>query len=153
MIVFRSIRLVSLRPIQSMRVLGWIPIALLLVSACSSRDSDGARTEQATLPAEAQAGDAITGEPVSIPSDAAAKYFILERGGTPAMPTLLTRRVGPSGSSYSKRVFDCAARTVKYLGNGDTLTELAASTPDPDMGPLVEGSIADVLLQKACSMQ
>ena len=136
-----------------MRVLTWLPTTLLLASACSSPETDGARIEQATPPAAAQAADTVTGEPVSIPSDAAAQYFILERGGTPAMPTLLTRRVGPSGTSYSKRVFDCAARTVKYLGNGDTLAELATSAPDPDMGPLVEGSIADVLSQKACGTQ
>jgi len=119
-----------------MHTLVLVALLLPLFVACSSGGEERAQSqpdapvEQASTPA-----DTVTGEPILIPSDASAQYSILERGGTPSMPTLLTRRVGPSGSSYSKRVFDCSSRTVKYLGNGDTLEELAASTPDPKMGP------------------
>jgi hypothetical protein len=85
-----------------------------------------------------------------IPSDPKATYQILERGKAGANPTLLYKRTGPSGVSYSKRVFDCKNRTTKYLGNGDTLQELKTSTPEPKMYPLVDGSIADGLWARAC---
>lgn len=85
-----------------------------------------------------------------IPSDPKAKYFVLEKGGTKNNPTLVTKRVGPSGTSYAKRIFDCTARTTKYLGDGDTLEEMKKSKPSPNMGPLVEGSIAWHQWRYAC---
>jgi hypothetical protein len=77
-----------------------------------------------------------------IPSDPKATYFVLEKGGTKNNPTLMTKRVGPSGTSYSQRLFDCNAGTVKYLSTGDTTEDMKNSKPDPKMAPLVEGSIA-----------
>lgn len=88
--------------------------------------------------------------PLTIPSDVKAQYFVLDRGGTKAHPTLTTKRVGPSGISYSKRIFDCSVGTVKYLGSGDTLDEVKRSKPDPKMSPLVEGSIAWHQWRYAC---
>ena len=85
-----------------------------------------------------------------IPSDAKAKYFVLERGGSKGMPTLTTKRVGSSGTSYSQRVFDCSTSQVKYLGTGDSLEEMKNSKPDPNMGPLIKGSISWYQWQHAC---
>ena len=87
---------------------------------------------------------------VAIPSDSKARYSILERGGTADMPTLVTKRVGPSGTSYSKRLFDCRGRTWKYLGDGETLEDMRTSRPDKKMSPLVDKSIADYLWNEAC---
>jgi hypothetical protein len=87
---------------------------------------------------------------LSVPSDAKATYFILERGGSADKPTLVTKRVGPSGTSYSKRLFDCSARTWKYLGDGETLEEMRNSKPDAAMTGLVTGSIADYMWKAAC---
>lgn len=67
------------------------------------------------------------------------------------MPTLLTKRVGPSGESYALRVFDCVAATTKYLGVGDSLATLRSSRPDPNMYPLVEGSIAYYKWRHICN--
>jgi hypothetical protein len=86
-----------------------------------------------------------------IPSDAKAQYFVLEKGGTKDMPTMVTKRVGTSGTSYSWRVFDCKAGTVKYLGTGDSLEKMRASKPETNMAPLVEGSIAYYQWRHACS--
>ena len=85
-----------------------------------------------------------------IPSDPKAQYAVLEKGGTKDMPTIVTKRTGSSGTSYSKRVFDCKAATVKYLGTGDSLEKMVASRPDPNMAPLVEGSIAYYQWRHAC---
>ncbi len=87
---------------------------------------------------------------IQIPFDAKAQYFILERGGSTNNPTLVTKRVGSSGTSYSKRLFDCSAGTVKYLGTGDSLEAMSMSKPDANMAPLVDGSIAYYLWREAC---
>lgn len=93
---------------------------------------------------------AIADAPIVVPTDSKATYFILERGGTADKPTLVTKRVGPSGTSYSKRQFDCKAHTFKYLGDGDSLEEMRRSKPDERMGELVEGSISDELWKEVC---
>jgi hypothetical protein len=87
---------------------------------------------------------------VLVPSDPKAKYYVLEKGGTENNPTLTTKRVGASGTSFSKRVFDCKANTFKYLGDGDTIEEMNRSKPGEKMSPLVEGSIAWHLWKHAC---
>lgn len=91
------------------------------------------------------------GTEISIPSDSKARYFILSIGGTTFEPTLLTKRVGPSGVSYTEAVYDCRARTWKYLATGDTMEEMKRSKPDMKMGPLVEGSIAWYKWVYACT--
>lgn len=87
---------------------------------------------------------------LSVPSDPKAQFFVLEKGGSGAERTIVTKRVGPSGTSYSKRLYDCKNNTVKYLGSGDSLAEMASSEPDPKMGPIVEGSIAYYVGLEAC---
>lgn len=87
---------------------------------------------------------------LNIPSDPNARFAVLEVGGDWPNRTIVTRRTGPSGTSYSKRLYDCAAMTVKYLGSGDTLAQMDASPPDPRMGPIVAGSIADYVGREAC---
>jgi hypothetical protein len=88
--------------------------------------------------------------PLSVPSDPKARFFVLEKGGKGAERTILTKRVGPSGTSYSRRLYNCSNSTVKYLGTGDTLDEMKKSKPDPNMGPIVPGSIAFYVGQEAC---
>ncbi|HKR36423.1 MAG TPA: hypothetical protein VJT10_16385 [Steroidobacteraceae bacterium] len=87
---------------------------------------------------------------ISIPSDPKAVYFVLEKSGSGDERTIVTKRVGPSGASYSKRLYNCANNTVKYLGEGDTLAQMAASKPDPQMGPIVVQSIAYFIGLEAC---
>jgi hypothetical protein len=94
----------------------------------------------------AQAAD----KPFKIPTDAKAKYWVLEMGGQWPNRTIVTKRVGSSGTSYSKRLYDCANSTVKYLGSGDTLADMANSKPDKKMAPIVPESIADYVGRRAC---
>lgn len=88
--------------------------------------------------------------PLNIPSDPKAEFFVLEKEGSSAERTIVTKRVGSSGSSYSKRLYNCHNNTVKYLGSGDSLSAMAASKPDPNMGPIVRGSIAYYVGREAC---
>ena len=87
---------------------------------------------------------------LAIPTDARAKYTILEIGGKWPDRTIVTKRVGSSGTSYSKRIYNCSNNTVKYLGSGDTLMEMGRSNPDPKMAPIVQESIADYIGRQAC---
>jgi hypothetical protein len=88
--------------------------------------------------------------PLSVPSDPNAKFFVLEKGGTGSERTIVTKRVGPGGTSYSKRLYNCSNGTVKYLGSGGSLAEMASSKPHANMGPIVTGSIAYYVGIEAC---
>jgi hypothetical protein len=88
--------------------------------------------------------------PLAVPSDPKARFFVLEKAGKGAERTIVTKRVGPSGTSYSRRLYNCSNSTVKYLGNGDTLEDMKKSRPDPNMGPIVQGSIAYYVGLEAC---
>lgn len=90
-------------------------------------------------------------ERILVPSDPKAEYFVMERAGDQAKPILTTRRVGPSGTSFTRRMFDCKAKRVQDLADGDTWDEFKASSKSDAPYPLVEGSIADVLWNNACA--
>ncbi|POG01255.1 hypothetical protein BGP85_22420 [Pseudomonas putida] len=85
-----------------------------------------------------------------IPSDPKASYTILDRDSSGTERTITTKREGASGTSYSRRLYNCAEKTVKYLGSGETIEQMHASKPDPRMGPIIEGSIADYVGAEAC---
>lgn len=87
---------------------------------------------------------------VSVPTDSRASYVVLDKSRNGDMATVTTKREGPSGTSYSKRLYDCKAWTVKYLGDGDTLEQMNSSAPDPNMAPIVDKSIAYYIGQNAC---
>jgi hypothetical protein len=88
--------------------------------------------------------------PLDIQSDIDARYFLVEKAGSPEVPILVIRREGPSGTRYSRRELDCAARTVKSLGSAESLEALAGAEPDASAFPVEEGSIADQLWKHAC---
>ncbi len=87
---------------------------------------------------------------LSVPSDPKAQFFVLEKSGSGSQRTIVTKRVGSSGASYSKRLYNCADSTMKYLGTGDSLASMNKSNPDPNMSPIVQGSIAYYVGLEAC---
>lgn len=97
-------------------------------------------------------GPVLAGEyPIAIKTDSRGEYFVVEKGGSPERPTLLVKWVGPDGKPYYvKRMFDCRARTVQYLGEGDTPEQAAKLLPDQKMSPADEGSIAGQLANHVC---
>lgn len=86
----------------------------------------------------------------SIQTDSKAKYTIIDKTLNGPMATITTMREGPSGTSYSQRLYDCTSWTVKYLGDGDTLEQMKASKPDDGMSSIVDNSIAYYIGQRAC---
>lgn len=86
----------------------------------------------------------------SVPSDPHARFFVLEKEGGGGIYTIVTKRVGTQYISFSKRLYDCAENTVKYLGSGDSLDAMEKSKPDERMGPIIKGSIAYYVALQVC---
>ncbi|OAT21106.1 hypothetical protein M979_0335 [Buttiauxella noackiae ATCC 51607] len=87
---------------------------------------------------------------IHIPTDSKASYTVLEKGNLGGLRTIVTKRDGSSGTSYSQRAYDCSNGQVKYLGTGDSLAEMKASKPDPNLSPIIEQSIAYYVGKEAC---
>ena len=88
--------------------------------------------------------------PLDIKTDLDAAYFLVEKGGTDNNPTLVVKRTGPGDLYYTKREFDCAAHTVRYLGEGATLEAMEGSKPVKDAYPIGADSIPDQLYRLVC---
>lgn len=88
--------------------------------------------------------------PLDIKSDLDGDYFIVEKRGTVNNPVLVVKRVSTDFAYYIKRKFDCEARTVRYLGEGDSLKAMAESEPEAEMSAITEGSVSDQLAKLVC---
>lgn len=89
--------------------------------------------------------------PIDIQTDLEGQYFLVETGGTAAKPTLVVKRAGPGFNHYIKRELDCAAHTERYLGEGESLKEMAATLPDSEARPIEGGTIPDQLARLVCT--
>ena len=88
---------------------------------------------------------------VQVPSDASAIYRLVSLKrlqGNRAVIT--TQRDGPSGTSYSRRLVNCADGTSRYTGDGRTLSEMQAS-PSPGMKKWEAGPISREISKFACA--
>lgn len=89
---------------------------------------------------------------VSVPSDARAKYKVLDLHKVrPGLVSITTQRDGPSGTSFAKREVDCRAKRFRYVGEGDTLEEMQRARPNGNFSKLVSGSISQVISSHACA--
>ena len=115
--------------------------------------SSGAKPIKAATPIQESTESSISNDPktvqvqnayavIPIPSDPSATYYVIKKGGTKSRPTLTTKRLGISGESYATRVFNCNARTTKYLADSETLEGLKNSSPEMNMSMIVKDSIA-----------
>lgn len=92
---------------------------------------------------------------VKVPSDGRAKYTILEVSKPQNhVVEALSKRIGPSGTSYSRRQINCRKNTFKYLDDGDTLAEVNDGKYNISsyMGDLVNGSISYYISHWACDL-
>lgn len=85
-----------------------------------------------------------------VPSDPKATYTILDVGKQGGLVTITTKREGASGTTYSKRAYDCKSGKVMYLGSGETIVQMESSKPDDHLSPVFDGSIADYVGGEAC---
>lgn len=98
----------------------------------------------------AMAQEKFTPKFMDVPSDSKATYLILDKYDSDHFKIIITKREGSSGVTYSKRMYDCSASEVRYLGTGNTLSELKLSTPDPKMTAIQPNSIAYFVGIEAC---
>lgn len=94
-----------------------------------------------------------TGELISVPGDSFGHYWVVEGKRTsPTVVEILTRREGTSATIFALRQVDCAARTFRTLGQGDTLEEAKSNNVELSApNPLTEGSISSSLSDYACA--
>ena len=88
--------------------------------------------------------------PIEIDTNLEGDYFIVEKTGTRNKPVVLVKQVAPKVTYYIKREFDCQVRSVRYLGEGESLEAVAASEGQAEMGALRAGSISDQLAKYVC---
>lgn len=125
-------------------VLGFL---ILLLASCSSESNQPhSQTQRSATEPVLNPGE----RKFFLPSDASADFTILEVSSGWPERSIVTRRIGKSGTSYSRRLYNCESQTVKYLGSGGSLAEMESSPPDPRMGPIVFESIAYYVGQQAC---
>ncbi len=115
--------------------------------------SEKAKVAEATpAPVRTSQPSPLQVESISVPSDPSASYELIEwRRMSNGHREAITRRVGRSGMSYSRREIDCEGMRFRYLGEGGTLEEARSGTPDPDMGPLTPESISTYVSQHVCA--
>lgn len=105
----------------------------------------------AALIALIAAGAAQAGPRISVPSDSRAAYELVSRSPLPnGRLSVVTKRSGPSGVSYSRREIDCRAMTFRYTGDGDTLAQLDQPYAKGKMGPLTPQSISTYVANAVC---
>lgn len=96
---------------------------------------------------------ALTSDLIDVPSDPGVTYTLIRLEGKKPNPIITTRRDGPSGTSFSKRLYDCDKNTFKYLSTGDTTEEMDASAirrKNDKMTPLTPQSISTYIGEFAC---
>ena len=88
---------------------------------------------------------------IDIKTDLNAKFYVVEKGGSAELPTLVVKRVRIQGTpNYTKRVFDCRNHSVQVLGSGSSLEAMAKAEPEDKSFPVEEGSINAQLWRHAC---
>lgn len=68
----------------------------------------------------------IAKRPIFVPSDPKASYYLIEKVPLGNNLSIVTKRAGPSGESFSKREIDCNQTKFRYLGDGRTIDEMNA---------------------------
>ncbi|WP_166362418.1 hypothetical protein [Pseudomonas akapageensis] len=79
-----------------------------------------------------------------------ATFSIVSMTGDSADRTVVTKRVGVIGTSYAKRVLNCADRTVRFLGSANIVEDLASAKQDRESTPIYKGSLSETIAEVAC---
>lgn len=88
---------------------------------------------------------------IDVPSDAGASYELVSlRNAGPTHVIIVTHRSGPSGESYSRRMVNCSNLSSKYTGDGNSLSEMEASSGRIEMASWEAGPISKDISRYAC---
>jgi len=136
-------------------------LGLFLIGKCAGRDETSAPMADNTLMDAGMSKDELDspalppsteGESILVPSDPGATYLLLRWSRLPnGNLEAVTRRDGRSGTSFARREIDCDAMTFRYLGEGDTLEQALADSPNPgQMSELTSQSISTYVSEFVC---
>lgn len=96
-------------------------------------------------------GSTAQAQAIPVPGDPSASYSLVSiKKISGKRIEVVSKRVGRSGTSYARRLVDCAAMTFAYLGEGDTLKEALADGHADKMGALTDGSASHGVSVYAC---
>lgn len=136
-------------------------VAIVLIASWVKKPHPPAVSDPANVVAQGGPGSASGSGPphdakserIKVPSDAAARYFLvsLERRQDGDIE-ITTRREGKSGTSYSARQVDCSTGRFAYLADGDSWDEFSRSrkTGAAGLAPLTYGSVSYWIGLRAC---
>ena len=94
---------------------------------------------------------AQAGEMINVPTDTKASYELVTKQQIKGNLLVITKRVGPSGTSFTAREINCQNSTFRYLSEGDSMAELKSNVRDTDrMAPLTRGSISTYVAFHTC---
>lgn len=90
--------------------------------------------------------------PLDIKTDLKGKFYLVEKAGTTNNPELVIKSVSGDYSDYTRREFDCATHSVRYLSSGSSLQTMDV-VHDSKLSPVEPDSINDQLFRLACTDQ
>lgn len=93
----------------------------------------------------------LAGKEFRIPSDMKARWGLIDIKQDPSGSMIFTHRVGPSGTTYSIRQYNCVSKRVRYVSTGETISEMRTSKADATMSEIQPRSIAYYLGRLACT--
>jgi len=93
----------------------------------------------------------LAGKEFRIPSDTKARWGLIDIKQDPSGSMIFTHRVGPSGTTYSIRQYNCVSQRVRYVSTGETIAEMRTSKADAQMSDIQPRSIAYYLGRLACT--
>lgn len=93
---------------------------------------------------------------ILVPSDMKARYYAESISSTKSgRARIVSKRIGPSGTSYTHRECDCGQSTYRTIGDGESLEAMRAATAEQKMAKLVHdgtgfGSVSFHVCDHAC---
>lgn len=93
----------------------------------------------------------VSATPLQASFDPDAQYSIVSITGSLEDRSVITQRIGLSGTSYSARQFNCVTGKVRLMGSGTSLQDLANAQADDDATPIFKGSLSRTISEVACN--
>jgi nitrate reductase NapE component len=146
----KTIALFHAKNLGSIRVVGAFGTIFWMLSIFGGSSTPEATTVGQSADIASNVTKQVPGVYLDVPSDPKAEYFVLEiKSLRQGLREITTRREGPSGTSFATRQVQCRPFKFRYVAEGDTYETLKRDDSFP-FGPLVEGSISDVISRYAC---
>lgn len=138
------------KPISTGRALLLMAAFVLLVVLM--RDLEHAPPLSADANPGVSSHEPASGPVIRVPAEPQAVYTAeLVTKMTDGLAHIVTKRVGPAGTTFTKRECRCGAATVRTLGAGETLDQMQSSPMDPKHSGLVTGASAFHACEYACA--